>query len=198
VIHRDIKPDNFVIGRGNNSHLVYLIDFGESYSYVVDGGENHIHQGRHGFVGTRRYASMHAHQGYDQGRRDDMISLGYTLIFLLKGEEGLPWQGLHIPKSERDAKIAEIKNETKVETLLEGCPDEFVQYMHHVNKLEFKDKPDYHMLRKLFKDYAQKNNFKDEIHLFDWELQQQRLHEDSIFTSLRRGLRGSSFPEQLS
>jgi len=46
------------------------------------------------FRGTIRYASVHAHLGRTGSRRDDLESLAYTLMFLLKGR--LPWQGFQV------------------------------------------------------------------------------------------------------
>ncbi len=64
IVHRDIKPDNFVMGREDNAHLVYLIDFGESESFVSKDKHEHIpFRQTSDFVGSRRYASRYAQMG---------------------------------------------------------------------------------------------------------------------------------------
>lgn len=96
-IHCDIKPENMVIGRGYNLNVIYLIDFGLSKRYVDEKG-NHIEYGESNLMrGTARYMSINGHLGINLSRRDDMESLGYVLIYLLKGS--LPWQGLATKKA---------------------------------------------------------------------------------------------------
>ena len=41
-IHRDIKPDNFVLGLGNRANVIYVIDFGLSKRYRASGTKEHI------------------------------------------------------------------------------------------------------------------------------------------------------------
>ena len=81
-IHRDIKPENFVIGLNEDSNVIHLIDFGLSRRYKEKNSGQHISykENRH-LVGTVRYASINAHLGIEQSRRDDIESVGYVLVY---------------------------------------------------------------------------------------------------------------------
>lgn len=101
-VHCDIKPENMLLGRGYHSNVIYLIDFGLSKRYVDERG-NHIDYGESNVVcGTARYMSINGHLGINLSRRDDMESLAYVLIYLLKGS--LPWQGLVSKKNQNKSK----------------------------------------------------------------------------------------------
>lgn len=71
-LHRDIKPDNFVIGRGKKSSRVYVIDFGLAKKYLQKDGSHIPYRDNKNLTGTARYASLNTHLGIEQGRRDDI------------------------------------------------------------------------------------------------------------------------------
>ena len=148
-LHRDIKPDHFPMGRGPPARVAYLIDMGLSKRYKKSGG-THIPliEGKN-LTGTARYASLNTHRGLEQSRRDDMESLGYVLIYFLRGK--LPWQGLR-DDSDKYEKIRQCKMDTSLEDLCQGLPHELLEYMRHCRALSFEQAPDYRRLRQLFRD----------------------------------------------
>ena len=108
-IHRDIKPGNFVIGRGDKSKIIYLIDFGLSKRYIDPETQKHIpYKIGKGLTGTARYVSLFTHYGIEQARRDDIESIAFNLIYFARGK--LPWQGVKTKnKKEKHKKIMESK-----------------------------------------------------------------------------------------
>ena len=108
MLHRDIKPDNFLIGRKQNISKIFMIDFGLAKKYVGKDKEHIAYKDNKDLTGTARYASINTHLGIEQGRRDDLESLIYVLIYFLKG--CLPWQSMKGQcKKEKYDKIMERK-----------------------------------------------------------------------------------------
>ena len=170
-IHRDIKLENITLGPENDYKTLYLIDFGLSKSYMDEDG-NHIKmRNGKGMVGTVRYSSIYTQQGLEQSRRDDLISIGYLFVYLLKEE--LPWQKVRIDytnikdKEEKYRMILKIKMETTNEALCENLPKQFLNYMNYVRSLEFDQSPDYKYLKGLFSETLAKFNYENDLE-FDW------------------------------
>lgn len=151
LIHRDIKPDNFVIGSNEKENQIYLIDFGLSKPYRLPDG-NHIRFTDHKpLTGTARYASISTLSGNEQSRRDDMESLAYIWIYLLKGT--LPWINLTAPTPKvKYDKILAAKLMTPADELCSGLPYEFAEYLNLVKQLQFNQEPEYSLYRKMFRD----------------------------------------------
>ena len=147
-LHRDIKPENFCIGNEEKTNVIYLIDFGLSKRYKNSKNHQHIpyREGR-SLVGTARYVSINTHLGIEPSRRDDIESIGYVLIYFLKGS--LPWQGMKAG-GQKYQRIMEKKLQIPTEVLCYGLPDEIVHYLNYTKNLRFEERPDYDYLRNLF------------------------------------------------
>eukprot|EP01083_Nonionella_stella_P095913 269380_1 len=167
-IHRDIKPDNFLIGLGRKKlNQVYVIDFGLAKKYRDPKTHAHIPYVEHkSLTGTARYASINCHLGIEQSRRDDLESLGFVLMYFNRGN--LPWQGLKANnKKEKYDKISEKKMSTPIEILCKHFPSEFATYLNYCRSLRFDDKPDYAYLRRLFRDLFFRQGYAADYR-FDW------------------------------
>ena len=168
-IHRDIKPGNFVIGRGEKNKIIYIIDFGLSKKYIDLETNKHIpYKEGKGLTGTARYVSLFTHYGIEQARRDDIESIAYNLIYFAKGK--LPWQGVKTKnKKEKHKKIMESKLANTPGILCMGLPDEFEKLLKYSRKLEFEEEPDYKGIKTMFKNYIINNG--DTMNMeFEWNL----------------------------
>ena len=174
IIHRDIKPDNFVLGLDNKSHIIYILDFGLSKKFRSSKTHQHIKFNvNKKLTGTARYASINALKGCEQSRRDDLEGIGYVLMYFLRGS--LPWQGLHVHKGEdRYRKILAKKRSTSAEELCLGFPNEFVEYINYTRNLEFEADPDYKFLRGLLVSALEKQNSKYDF-WYDWVTEQPNI-----------------------
>jgi serine/threonine protein kinase len=121
-IHRDVKPDNFLVGLGKKAGVLYVIDFGLAKQYKDPKTLQHMELRTHkSLTGTARYASISTHQGLEQSRRDDLEAAVHVMLYLVRGN--LPWQGLPAKtKADKYRRIMECKMSTSDEALGQGCP----------------------------------------------------------------------------
>ena len=146
-----------------------MLDFGLAKKYRDSKTHAHIvFKDNKSLTGTARYASVNAHLGIEQSRRDDLESLGYVFMYFLRGS--LPWQGLKAQsKQQKYDLISEKKMSTTVEALCKGYSSEFATYLKYVRSLRFEDKPDYAYLRKLFRDLFTREGYQMD-YVFDWTI----------------------------
>ncbi|KAJ7958568.1 putative Casein kinase [Quillaja saponaria] len=166
-LHRDIKPDNYLMGLGRKQNQVYIIDFGLAKRYRDATTKQHItYRENKNLTGTARYVSCNTHLGIEQSRRDDLESLGYVFLYFLRGS--LPWQGLKAAiKKQKYDRICEKKLSTPIEILCRSFPVEFASYFHYCHSLTFDQRPDYEFLKRLFRDLFTREGY-DLDYIFDW------------------------------
>jgi len=168
-VHRDIKPDNFLTGTAGEEDKLYIIDFGLSKCFWNPETDEHIafRTGKH-LTGTPRYASITNHKGCEQSRRDDLESLGYVLVYFLRG--GLPWQKQQgKDKKQRYNKMMEGKESAlNTNTLCRSLPAQFATYFAYVKNLAFDERPNYRWLREMFRSLYRECGY-SRVPTFDWE-----------------------------
>ena len=179
IIHRDIKPDNFVMGINKDNANLFLLDFGLAKKYRSSKTlEQYPYIKKKKLTGTARYASIHALEEMEQSRRDDLESVGYVLMYFLRGN--LPWQGLKIKsKEDRYKKILDKKKQTTSEQLCKDFPDEFREYLEYSRNLEYTEEPKYEILKNKFYDVVikMKENFD---FIYDWTTENDLKKRKSI------------------
>jgi serine/threonine protein kinase len=168
ILHRDIKPDNFVMGANENNAHLYILDFGLAKKYRSSKTlKQYPLIKKKKLTGTARYASIHALEELEQSRRDDLESVGYVLLYFLRGS--LPWQGLKIKsKEDRYKKILDKKKETSSENLCKGFPEEFKEFVEYTRNLDYYEQPDYEMLRNKFFNLITKKLGETFDYIYDW------------------------------
>ena len=180
IIHRDIKPDNFVMGLNKENSILYILDFGlakkfrssktfEQYPYIK----------KKKLTGTARYASIHALEEMEQSRRDDLEGVGYVLLYFLRGN--LPWMGMKIKsKEDRIKKILDKKKETSAEELCQNFPEEFREFIDYCRNLEYKEEPKYDKFKNKFYNLV-KNKLKQSFdYIYDWTTENDLKKRKSI------------------
>ncbi len=171
-LHRDLKPENLMVGTGPEASNVYLVDFGLARPFHDENGEHVPPRHRNkDLEGTARYASINAHFGLKHySRRDDLESLGYIMIYLLRSR--LPWQGLTKvlvgdKKQVRNEDILQGKMSLSVATLCKGLDPAFETYMQYCRDLQYDQTPDYAHLHELMLGAATRNRIRYDGQ-FEW------------------------------
>ncbi|PAN44587.1 hypothetical protein PAHAL_9G055900 [Panicum hallii] len=149
-VHGDVKPENFLLGQPGSpdEKKLFLIDLGLASRWKEAASGKHVQYDQRPdvFRGTTRYASAHAHLGRNGSRRDDLESLAYTLIFLIRGR--LPWQGYQ--GDNKSFLVCKKKMATSPEILCCFCPAPFKHFLEMVTNMKFDEEPNYLKLISLF------------------------------------------------
>ena len=158
IIHRNIKPSNFLMGKGLRKHEVFISSFYLAKKYIDPKTKLHIpYKKGINVEDTSLYDSIHKLSGEEQSRRDDIEALGYILVYFLKGN--LPWSEIKAKtKKEKIKKILEIKISNSLDNLCQGCPKEFIDFIKYARDLKFEKRPDYAYLKKIFQKISKNNN----------------------------------------
>ncbi|KAJ1952415.1 Palmitoylated plasma membrane-bound casein kinase, partial [Dispira parvispora] len=195
LIYRDIKPDNFLVGRPYTNHadVIHLIDFGMAKYYWDIKKQQHIpYRERKSLSGTARYMSINTHLGREQSRRDDLEALGHVFMYFLRGH--LPWQGLKAASNKQKyERIGEKKQTTPIKDLCEGFPEEFAVYLNYARKLGFEETPDYDYLISLFST-ALKNLGEEDDGEYDWIIKMKHRSSSRPSSTNRRTPDGYQTP----
>ncbi|KAL3669067.1 hypothetical protein V7S43_005451 [Phytophthora oleae] len=134
ILYVDVKPENFMLDT-DKENKVYCVDFGISDRYVTATGKHKDYK-EGTVVGTPTFLSVNCHNGATSSRRDDIESLLYVLIYLVRGD--LPWQ-----QASSDAEGAKIKKNTSVDQLCASLPREWASMLKNIRECGFEDRPDY-------------------------------------------------------
>lgn len=194
IIHRDIKPDNFLIGGSESTQdTIFIIDFGLAKCYKNSDGEHIPYREGKNLTGTARYASVATHLGKEQSRRDDLETIGHVLLYFMLGQ--LPWQGLPgRTKNEKYHNIKKKKIETPLTELCRGLPACFKEYMEYCKKLEFTETPDYKYLIGLFDACLKENNLDGKVFDYTWKEDRLKRDKQALKEELRKALMGGKKP----
>lgn len=159
LLHRDIKPDNFLLDTNN---ILYLIDFGLCKRYDYNGNhiEEKLQQGST-VIGTINFVSLNVHNGIEPSRRDDLESCIYIMLFMLSGK--LEWFNT------RDRNVIlqmkqQLTNSSKDHIQAFSFIQEMLVYIH---KLTFKEKPNYGYLINILERIFKENGFVSDG-IFEW------------------------------
>jgi serine/threonine protein kinase len=165
-VHRDVKPENFAFGRGTRANQVFLLDFGFSTRFRDSLGNHRPMETNELITGTARYLSINSHSGITQSRRDDLESLAYILIYLIRGS--LPWSGVECrDKAAKHPIIAHMKNTIPTAQLCAGLPSAFARFLEDTRALAHDERPNYALYRSRFRNQMIRSGFVYDCQ-YDW------------------------------
>ena len=192
IIHRDIKPDNFLMGYKEKNAVLYLLDFGLAKKFRSSKTlMQYPYVRKKKMTGTARYASIHALEEMEQSRRDDLESMAYVLLYFLRGS--LPWQGIKIKaKENRYKKILAKKKEITSDELCETFPEEFKYLVDYTRNLGYTENPDYEKLRNNFLELVKEKLCRTFDFIYDWTTKSDLQQRDDKIDILNGNFNGNN------
>ena len=186
VIHRDVKPDNFLMDIERSGNKVYVTDMGlVTERRDIERKTNNADVTKRHLIGTARFASINGHLGSceclflvdfiqilniipAQSLRDDLEFFGYMLLYFLK--DFFPWQDLKIiDQTQKDEFILKMKKEINTQSLCKDLFKKFGIYFNHVRFLDFDEISAYVYLHKIFCNLFVREGYVHD-HVFDWTI----------------------------
>lgn len=192
LVHRDLKPHNLLTGIGSDAEAccLYLADFGLCCKYRDRNGKHLPEKKSDNRVGTYMFMGRDAMLGSSPSRQDDLQSILYTLVYLLKGY--LPWSR-NLPRRNLSAKFAAIrkmKRDITAQELCKGLPTCFVEFGKYVLELRHAEDPDYSYMQDLFKKYLSSKSETEEIDFMrvDWLRKEDKMSLSKERDKTQRGM----------
>ena len=179
ILYCDINPNNFSIGIGRFQNIIYMTNFNYAKKYTKKDNLEHIKFNKpNNSIGNYIFSSINALRGVELSRRDDLESLGYMLIYFLKGE--LPWENIKCSdKAEKKRKIYQIKKNYDLSKLCDEIPEEFKLYLNYVKSLKISEEPDYNYCFSLFYGIFKKMNIINDG-IFSWFQEKKKESQNKI------------------
>lgn len=69
-VHRDLKPDNILLGNQKQPHTIFLVDFGLAGTFKKN--VKHARKIFTGEIGTIKFCPISSHEGLEQFPKDDL------------------------------------------------------------------------------------------------------------------------------
>ena len=136
LVHRDIKPDNFLYGLGEDVETLFLIDFGLCKRFKTSTKRHIPMRTDRKIVGTPNFVSVNVHKGIEASRRDDLESVCYIMWFLLAGK--LPWY-----------QVSDMNVMTEMKEIAETPNDIVRSMLSYCRSLSFEERPKYDIIYKM-------------------------------------------------
>lgn len=171
IIHRDIKPDNFLLGGSEASkNQIFLLDYGLATHYVDPSRKENHNPAREekGICGTAMYLSINSHNLITKSRRDDLEEVCNMMAYLWTGT--LPWKNLEEPDHDKLYKmIKEFKESCSVDDIFKDMPQQFKDLYSYARKLEYEEAPDYDHWIKEFEKLMIEKGINPKVMKMDWD-----------------------------